>query len=72
VADFIVVRAGRVKDGHERHEHRRSSAKSLELDLEDQTLTTTFRQPFHILAVTNTAWPRQKAAGDNSSDLRAI
>ena len=38
----------------------------------DQTLTATFRQPFDLLAVTNTAWQRQKAAGGNSSDLRPI
>lgn len=38
----------------------------------DQTLTATFRQPFDLLAVTNTAWQRQKAAGGDSSDLRPI
>ena len=38
----------------------------------DRTLTATFRQPFDILAVTNTAWQRQKAAGDTSSDLRFL
>lgn len=38
----------------------------------DRTLTATFRQPFDILAVTNTAWQRQKAAGATSSDLRPI
>jgi hypothetical protein len=38
----------------------------------DQTLTATFRQPFDILAVTNTAWQREKAAGATSSDLRPI
>jgi site-specific DNA recombinase len=38
----------------------------------DQTLNATFRQPFDILAVTNTAWQREKAAGVTSSDLRHI
>lgn len=38
----------------------------------DRTLTATFRQPFDILAVTNTAWEKQKAAGATSSDLRPI
>jgi site-specific DNA recombinase len=38
----------------------------------DRTLTATFRQPFDILAITNTAWQRQKAAGATSSDLRPI
>lgn len=38
----------------------------------DRTLTATFRQPFDILAVTNTAWQREKAAGATSSDLRPI
>src|SRR5882724_493130 len=38
----------------------------------DRTLTATFRQPFDLLAVTNTAWQRQKAAGANSGDLRPI
>ena len=38
----------------------------------DQTLTAKFRQPFDLLAVTNTAWQRQKAAVGNSSDLRPI
>jgi hypothetical protein len=32
----------------------------------------TFRQPFDLLAVTNTKWQRQKAAGVDSSDLRPI
>jgi hypothetical protein len=32
----------------------------------------TFRQPFDLLAVANTAWQREKAAGANSSDLRPI
>lgn len=36
------------------------------------TLTATFRQPFDILGVTNTAWQREKAAGATSSDLRPI
>jgi hypothetical protein len=35
----------------------------------DQTLTATFRQPFDLLAVTNTTWQREKAAGTVSSDL---
>lgn len=38
----------------------------------DQTLTATFRQPFDLLAVTNTTWQREKAAGTSSSDLRPI
>jgi hypothetical protein len=38
----------------------------------DQTLTATFRQPFDLLAPTNTAWLKEKAARDNSSDLRPI
>ncbi len=38
----------------------------------DRTLTATFRQPFDILAVTNTAWRRQKVAGACSGDLRPI
>jgi hypothetical protein len=38
----------------------------------DQTLTATFRQPFDRLAVTNTAWQNEKAAGGDSSDLRPI
>ncbi len=38
----------------------------------DRTLTVTFRQPFDILAVTNSAWQREKAAGATSSDLRPI
>jgi hypothetical protein len=38
----------------------------------DQTLTATFRQPFDILAVTNSAWQNEKAAGITSSDLRPI
>jgi site-specific DNA recombinase len=36
------------------------------------TLTATFRQPFDLLAVTNTAWQNEKAAGATSSDLRPI
>lgn len=38
----------------------------------DQTLTATFRQPFDLLAITNTTWQRKKAAGADSSDLRPI
>ena len=38
----------------------------------DQTLTATFRQPFDILAVTNTAWQKQKVARASSGDLRPI
>jgi len=38
----------------------------------DQTLTATFRQPFDLLAVTNTAWQNEKAARGSSSDLRPI
>ena len=38
----------------------------------DRTLTATFRQPFDILAVTNTAWQKQKVAGACSGDLRPI
>ena len=38
----------------------------------DRTLTATFRQPFDILAVTNTVWQNEKAARANSSDLRPI
>ena len=34
-----------------------------------RNLNPTFRQPFDILAVTNTAWQREKAAGATSSDL---
>jgi len=29
----------------------------------DHTLTATFRQPFDLLAITNTTWQREKAAG---------
>ena len=36
------------------------------------TLTATFRQPFDLLAITNTTWQRKKAAGADSSDLRPI
>jgi len=36
------------------------------------TLTATFRQPFDLLAVTNTAWQNEKAAGANSSDVCPI
>ena len=36
------------------------------------TLTVAFRQPFDFLAVTNTAWQNEKAAGANSSELRPI
>ncbi len=36
------------------------------------TLTATFRQPFDLLAVTNTAWQNEKAAGVNPSGLRPI
>src|ERR1044072_212948 len=32
-------------------------------------LTATFRQPFDLLAVTNTTWQREKAAGNVSSGL---
>jgi hypothetical protein len=35
-------------------------------------LTATFRQPFDLLAITNTTWQREKAAGADSSDLRPI
>jgi len=38
----------------------------------DHTLTATFRQPFDLLAITNTTWEREKAAGADSSDLRPI
>ena len=38
----------------------------------DQTLTAMFRQPFDLLAITNTTWQREKAAGTASSDLRPI
>ena len=38
----------------------------------DQTLTATFRQPFDLLAITNTTWQRKKAAGDDSSGLRKV
>ncbi len=38
----------------------------------DHTLTATFRQPFDLLAITNTTWQREKAAGNVSSDLRPI
>ena len=38
----------------------------------DHTLTATFRQPFDLLAITNTTWQREKAAGADSSDLRPI
>ncbi len=38
----------------------------------DRSLTATFRQPFDTIAVANTAWQRQKAAGATSSDLRPI
>ena len=38
----------------------------------DQTLTATFRQPFDLLAVTNTTWQKEKAAVVDSSDLRHI
>lgn len=38
----------------------------------DQTLTATFRQPFDLLAVTNTTWQREKAAGTASNDLCPI
>jgi hypothetical protein len=31
-----------------------------------------FRQPFDLLAITNTTWQRKKAAGATSSDLRPI
>jgi hypothetical protein len=30
------------------------------------------RQPFDLLAITNTTWQRKKAAGADSSDLRPI
>ena len=35
----------------------------------DKTLTATFRQPFDLLALTNTTWQSKKAAGNSSSDL---
>jgi hypothetical protein len=35
----------------------------------DQTLTATLRQPFDLLALTNTTWQRKKAGGTSSSDL---
>ena len=35
----------------------------------DQTLTATLRQPFDLLALTNTTWQRKKATGNSSSDL---
>ncbi len=38
----------------------------------DQTLTATLRQPFDLLAVTNTTWQREKAAGTSSNDLCPI
>jgi hypothetical protein len=38
----------------------------------EQTLTATFRQPFDLLALTNTNWQREKAAGTASSDLCPI
>ena len=34
----------------------------------DQTLTATLRQPFDLLALTNTTWQRKKATGNSSSD----
>jgi hypothetical protein len=34
----------------------------------DHTLTATFRQPFDLLAITNTTWQREKAASDDSSE----
>ena len=36
------------------------------------TLTATLRQPFDLLAITNTTWQRKKAAGADTSDLRPI
>jgi hypothetical protein len=35
----------------------------------DHTLTATFRQPFDLLAITNTTCQREKAAGTASSGL---
>ena len=35
----------------------------------DQTLTATLRQPFDLLALTNTTWQRKKATGSSPSDL---
>jgi hypothetical protein len=34
----------------------------------DHTLTATFRQPFDLIAITNTTWQREKAAGAYSGD----
>jgi hypothetical protein len=33
---------------------------------------STFRQPFDLLANTNTTWERKKGAGADSSDLRSV
>jgi hypothetical protein len=43
-----------------------------ELDMERSISYSAFRQPFDSIAVANTAWQRQKAAGATSSDLRPI
>jgi hypothetical protein len=37
-----------------------------------RTLTATFRQPFDLLAITNTTWQREEAAGADSSGLRPL
>jgi transposase len=34
----------------------------------DQTLTATFRQPFDVLAITNTSWQKEKAAGEQRTE----
>jgi len=65
---------------HQSHaDEKRSSEKRKLLNFvcsnsiwKDQTLTATFRQPFDLLAITNTTWQRKKAAGATSSDLRPI
>ena len=38
----------------------------------NHTHITAFRQPFDLLAITNTTWQRKKAAGNVSSGLRPI
>src|SRR5574338_1050027 len=43
-----------------------------ELSMEGPHSHRTFRQPFDLLAITNTTWERKKAAGADSSDLRPI
>jgi len=65
---------------HQSHaDEKRSSEKRKLLNFvcsnsiwKDHTLTTTFRQPFDLLAITNTTWQREKAARVDSSDLRPI